>query len=305
MLIDFSKQMDKLNDVRSGKFKEGLSLGVPGIDEYLRFKPGNFNVILGHANVGKTTVVLYLMLLYTMKHGIRWLVFSSENESYSIIKKLIEFMEQKPINKIDQEVYKKQAAFIDSHFKFVDCEELFTFDKLLKLAENIKDAWDYKGFLLDPYNSLIKNREVLKGISSHEYDYEATSRMRMFCKNKGVSIWLNTHASTEALRKKHSKEDFYAGHPIPPMASDVEGGGKFVNRADDFLVIHRYIQHPQDWMQSHIHVRKVKDIDTGGRPTPMDEPIRLRSIKNNVGFTVNGTNPIKPQTHNFKEEIPF
>ena len=214
-------------------------------------------------------------------------------------------MEQKPINKIDQEVYKKQAAFIDSHFKFVDCEELFTFDKLLKLAENIKDAWDYKGFLLDPYNSLIKNREVLKGISSHEYDYEATSRMRMFCKNKGVSIWLNTHASTEALRKKHSKEDFYAGHPIPPMASDVEGGGKFVNRADDFLVIHRYIQHPQDWMQSHIHVRKVKDIDTGGRPTPMDEPIRLRSIKNNVGFTVNGTNPIKPQTHNFKEEIPF
>lgn len=305
MLIDFSKQMDKLNDVRSGKFKEGLSLGVPGIDEYLRFKPGNFNVILGHANVGKTTVVLYLMLLYTMKHGIRWLVFSSENESYSIIKKLIEFMEQQPINKIDQEVYKKQAAFIDSHFKFVDCEELFTFDKLLKLAENIKDAWDYKGFLLDPYNSLIKNREVLKGISSHEYDYEATSRMRMFCKNKGVSIWLNTHASTEALRKKHSKEDFYAGHPIPPMASDVEGGGKFVNRADDFLVIHRYIQHPQDWMQSHIHVRKVKDIDTGGRPTPMDEPIRLRSIKNNVGFTVNGNNPIKPETHKFKEEIPF
>jgi energy-coupling factor transporter ATP-binding protein EcfA2 len=305
MLIDFSKQMDKLNDVRSGKFKEGLSLGVPGIDEYLRFKPGNFNVILGHANVGKTTVVLYLMLLYTMKHGIRWLVFSSENESYSIIKKLIEFMEQQPINKIDQEVYKKQAAFIESHFKFVDCEELFTFDKLLKLAENIKDAWDYKGFLLDPYNSLIKNREVLKGISSHEYDYEATSRMRMFCKNKGVSIWLNTHASTEALRKKHSKEDFYAGHPIPPMASDVEGGGKFVNRADDFLVIHRYIQHPQDWMQSHIHVRKVKDIDTGGRPTPMDEPIRLRSIKNNVGFTVNGNNPIKPETHKFKEEIPF
>ena len=214
-------------------------------------------------------------------------------------------MEQKPINKIDSEVYKKQAAFINQYFKFVDCDDLYTFDKLLSLAKNVKEAWDYQGFLIDPYNSLIKNREVLRGISSHEYDYEATSRIRLFCKNYNVSVWLNTHASTEALRKRHSKEEFYAGHPIPPMASDVEGGGKFVNRADDFLVIHRYIQHPNEWMFSHIHVRKVKDIDTGGRPTPMDEPIRLRSITNNVGFEVNFVNPLTPIDHELEKEIPF
>lgn len=305
MLINFEQTLSKLNDVRTGKIKEGLALGVPGIDEHLRFKYGNFNVILGHANVGKTTVVLYLMLLYTLKHKIRWLVFSSENEAYSILKKLIEFMEQQPINKINADVFKKQSGFLNQYFKFVDCEDLFTFDSLITLAENVKSAWDYQGFMIDPYNSLIKNREVLKGISSHEYDYEATSRMRLFCKKHNVSIWLNTHASTEALRKRHSKEEYYAGHPIPPMASDVEGGGKFVNRADDFLVIHRYIQHSSEWMFSHIHVRKVKDIDTGGRPTGIDEPIRLRSIKNNVGFEINGVNPLKPQQHKFEQDIPF
>jgi len=64
MLIDFEKTVSTLRDVKSGKIKEGLKLGIDQIDEYLRFKPTNFNVILGHANVGKTSVILYLMLMY-------------------------------------------------------------------------------------------------------------------------------------------------------------------------------------------------------------------------------------------------
>jgi len=77
------------------------------------------------------------------------------------------------------------------------------------------------------------------------------------------------------------------------MASDVEGGGKFVNRADDFIVIHRYTQHPTDFMITNIHVRKVKEIETGGRPTPMEMPIKMRSIINNVGFSIDGMNLIQ------------
>ena len=122
---------------------------------------------------------------------------------------------------------------------------------------------------------MMKDKEISKTHNGHEYDYLACSEMRIFCKKNNVSIWLNTHASL-MLRKKHNDRHEYGGHPIPPMASDVEGGGKFVNRADDFFVIHRYVQHPTDWMQSQIHVRKVKDVDTGGRPTPIDEPLYLK-----------------------------
>ena len=97
MLIDFNQELNKLNRVRSGEIKEGLKLGNSNLDEHIRFKRSNFNVILGHANVGKTTVILYMMLLYTLKHKIRWLVYSSENEAYSIIRKLIEFVACEPI----------------------------------------------------------------------------------------------------------------------------------------------------------------------------------------------------------------
>ena len=75
---------------------------------------------------------------------------------------------------------------------------------------------------------------------------------------------------------------------MPPMASDVEGGGKFVNRSDEFFVIHRYTQHPQHWIYTDIHVRKIKELESGGRPTPLEDPVRLESTKGNCGFAVRG-----------------
>jgi hypothetical protein len=121
----------------------------------------------------------------------------------------------------------------------------------------------------------------------------AASEMRMFCSKNNVSIWLNTHAVTEALRRTNKKGSNYEGHPAPPMAADSEGGGKWVNRASDFMVIHRYSQHPDDWMYSHLHMRKVKEMETGGRPTPMEEPIVLRSKPGNTGFEIGGVDLVK------------
>ena len=293
MLIEINQHIKKLDEYRAGTLKTGLRLGIPRLDEHFRFKYGDFNIILGHANVGKTSLVLYLMTLYALKHKIKWLVFSSENEPYSIIRKIVEFLEGEPINKIEETHYKERVKWIDEHFKFVDASKLYTYKSLLDLAQHVKKAWDYQGFLLDPYNSLNKDKEVLKGISGHEYDYQATSEIRIFCKENNISTWVCTHAATEATRMKHPKGHYYEGHPMPPSAASVEGGSKFLNRCDNFLVCHRYIYSPSDWMYSHLHVKKIKDVDTGGRPTPLEDPIRLESIRNNVGFSIEGKNPIE------------
>ena len=63
MLIDYNKQLEILRQIRSGKLKEGLKLDIPQLDEYIRFKTSNFNIVLGHANVGKTTSILYLIII--------------------------------------------------------------------------------------------------------------------------------------------------------------------------------------------------------------------------------------------------
>ena len=58
-------------------------------------------------------------------------------------------------------------------------------------------------------------------------------------------------------------------------------------------MIHRYLAHPTDWMYSHLHIKKIKDIDTGGKPTPLDEGIQLRSVPNNVGYSIDGVNLVQ------------
>ena len=102
MLINYDKHINTLNDFRKGKVKEALKLGHKEIDSNFRFVAGNMNLLVGHNNVGKTHFTFYLMLLYSLKHNIRWLVFSSENDAVQLIKKLIEFIEGKPINKIEE-----------------------------------------------------------------------------------------------------------------------------------------------------------------------------------------------------------
>ena len=292
MIVNIAKTLDILKDIQQGKIKEGLGLGIKEIDTYIRFKR-QFSVILGHANVGKTQTMLYLMYLYSLKHSIKWLIFSSENQPYSLYRKLIEFSTSLPLNKIPESTLQTELIKISQYFKIIDPSELYTYKGLLAEARKIRETYEFDGFLIDPYNSLVTDVNAAK-LGKHEYDYLATTEMLQFCNENNCAIWLNTHANTEALRRTHAASHEYAGHPIPPMASDVEGGGKFVNRVtDSFMVVHRYTQHETDWMYSHIHVRKVKDIDTGGKPTTLDNPIKLKSLRNNVGYEIDGKNLVQ------------
>lgn len=302
MLINFDKHLKKLNDIRAGKVNEGLRLGVDRLDNHFRLVFGNLNFVLGHANTGKTHLVFYLMFLYSLKHNVRWLVFSSENEPYALIRKIIEFAEGKPINQIEKEDFEKQYEWVFNHFKFVDTEKAYTYKDLLELATAVKKAWDYQGFLIDPLNSLKKN--IPKNSNSYEYSYESLTDIRIFCKQHNITTWICVHAVTEALRKKHPQGHYYANQPIPPMASDSEMGGMSMNRADDFLVIHRYIYHETDWIYSNLYTAKVKNQELGYKPTPMEDPIKFRSILNNVGFEIDGKNLV---SYNTKEQtdLPF
>ena len=302
MLINFDKHLKKLNDIRAGKVNEGLRLGVDRLDNHFRLVYGNLNFILGHANTGKTHLVFYLMFLYSLKHNVRWLVFSSENEPYALIRKLIEFAEGKPINQIEKEDFEKQYEWVYNYFKFVDTEKAYTYKDLLELATAVKKAWDYQGFLIDPLNSLKK--DIPKNSNSYEYGYESLTDIRIFCKQHNITTWICVHAVTEALRKKHPQGHYYANQPIPPMASDSEMGGMSMNRADDFLIIHRYIYHETDWIYSNLYSAKVKNQELGYKPTPIDDPVKFRSILNNVGFEIDGKNLV---TYNTKEQtdLPF
>jgi len=279
---------DKILDIKYGRVKEGLKIGIPEIDEYIRYKQGNFNLIIGHANVGKTTIICYLFTVWAIKHKLRFLIWSSENTPQSILRKIIEFKMNKPIHTAPEEQIEKAMQWADTYFKIIDVEELYTYKDLLKEAQAIKNAWNYNAILIDPYNSLSKDHQLLKSVGGHEYDYQVASEFRIFAKKQNVTVYLNAHGVTDALRRTHVKGHEYENLPMPLGLASVEGGGKWSNRADDVISCHRYTSSESDWMFSHLHVLKVKETETGGRCTPYEQPIKLRMSINNVGFEFQG-----------------
>jgi len=298
MITQSLKIKDKILDIKYGRVKEGLKIDIPNIDEYIRFKQGNFNLIIGHANVGKTTVIIYFFVVWAIKHNLRFLIWSSENTPQSIMRKIIEFKMGLPIHTANESQISEAISWADKHFKIIDVEDLYTYKQLLKEAKAIKDAWDYHGLLIDPYNSLAKEHQLLRTVGGHEYDYQVASELRLFAKKEEITLFLNAHGVTESLRRTHPKGHEYENLPLPLGLAGVEGGGKWGNRADDVICIHRYTSSPIDWMYSHLHVLKVKENETGGRCTPYEEPIKLRMSRNNVGFEFMGIDIL----HSKKEE---
>ena len=122
------------------------------------------------------------------------------NKGLFASQKLIEFMNKETLHKISEQKLESSQKYIKDNFKFITNEKLYTYKDILKLADKIKSTFKYDGIFIDPYNSLIKDNELISTLGGHEYDYQACTELRMFCKKKQVTIWVSTHANTGALR---------------------------------------------------------------------------------------------------------
>lgn len=281
-----------------GKIAQGLTTGMPELDRYYLFKK-EFTIINGHSNVGKTTLALYLMVVSALLHGWRWIIYSSENKTAAVKMRLMEFLVDVPISSMHYEERVAAFKWVNKHFTVVSNEEVYSYTDLIVFAEKLLRQEKYDGFLIDPYNALKITMSKGSQLSSHEYHYEAASELLTFSNSKNMALWVNTHAITEAVRRKGID-----GLPIAPFAEDTEGGGKFMNRADSFLTFHRKVQSPEHEVRTRmeIHVRKVRSQETGGQPSPFDDPILLQMNSTRTGFTgvATGNKSFKPMSLNTK-----
>ena len=184
--------------------------------------------------------------------------------------------------------------FIEHHFVFIDMQKLWTIDAFMKQVQEL-DRFDT--IMIDPINSFQRPR----GVNAHENDYETASKLRLFAKKTNTSVYVCMHANTEALRKVHPAKHEFEGLPVRPNGSDAEGGGKWINRCDDFITVHRYTQSPTDWMYTEIHVLKVKETESGGKPTFLNSPVKFK-LHNGTSFLCGGINSL--ESNNFTNLEP-
>lgn len=273
-----------LQQVIDGTLPMGLTTGSPKLDEHFLLKEGDFVNTNGHDNTGKSVWVWWLLLIAAMYHGWKTFVFSSENTVGGFMRKMIQFYWGKPLRgefAMTQKEYKEAKDFIEKHFFPVKAqEELYNYKDIINMAKKTKDKYpDCNCGMIDPYNSLKTDLSGFSKLSTHEYHYEALSEIKAFGQVNNFGWFVNHHAVTEALRKLDKD-----GFPAAPQKADTEGGGKTANKADDFLTIHRKTQHPTEWMITEIHVRKIKDMETGGRATPLNSPVLFEMYKGQTAF---------------------
>jgi hypothetical protein len=274
-------QIDYLMDYRNGKIKQGLTIDCE-LDNYLRFKPKQLNIILGHDNVGKTYWIMWYFLVLSIKHDIKWIVWSGENQSGQLVRDLIQMLSGRPFKELLPDEIVRYSTKIDNWFDFIDNSELYSPEQLLEIFETS----DAEGCLIDPYTGLDRDM-------TWEANYRFLNMTRQFCNKTGKTVYVNTHPTSESGRSSHlyPEKHPWHGHLKSPLKDHVEGGKSFLNRCDDMIVIHRLIKHESMRFYTLISVEKIKDMETGGKHTFIDDPLMFE-YNNGLGFKIDGIEPI-------------
>lgn len=262
-------------EVLQGYTIETVNYGFE-LDKFCPAKLGQLTVIVGHTNVGKTTVILWLLSKLARKKK-KVLIYSAENRISTLHKQFARYYFG------SEEISKDHLEEVRPLIRYIKHERHFSYKDMLNQATYLLDAdFDFNFFLVDPYNSLRIDNE--QRINTHDYHYQAAEEMRIFTAATNKSIFLNCHTVTESQRVKPDQD----GHRQAPLDSDVEGGAKFPNKADDTMVIHRQISSKLEGEKyiTEIHIRKVRNQEFGGEPTPFDEPVRIRFKLDRSGFSV-------------------
>ena len=284
MILNNGHSTQYLNDYLDGKVPTGLKLGCD-LDDYYVHKHAQLNIILGHDNVGKTYFMEWYFLALATNHNLKFCLFMDENFHGKVMRDLIQMYAGKKFMDLTYNEVRRYETILEQSFKFVDNTKRYTPDELL----NIFEKAECDVHLIDPFNGL-------KTPMSYSSNYDVLNDLKHFTKN-GKTIYINAHPSSASGRRSavYPEKHGWSGHVMPPLKSDIEGGKAFSNKADDFIVIHRLTQHPDLWNYTMIEVVKIKDTDTGGKPTMLNEPIML-DYNFGLGFKVNGKDIIKRLT---------
>ena len=267
-----------LQAYHNGEISKGLDTGLLKLDDSIRFKTGQLTIINGLDNVGKTVWILWYYLTLSVKHGLKWTIYSGENKAGQLVRQLIQFYTGEYLNKMEFVEVVRVELIIKKWFTFISNDKQYESKELFKMFADS----DSDGCLIDPFTGM--KREY-----THAANYDFLNECREFTNFTDKSVYVNTHVVSEAARRTYGEGHEYAGYPYPPSKSQSEGGQPFGNRTDDFLTIHRLVGHQVRNYITEVYIRKIKDTETGGKVTPIEEPLDFE-FNGGLGFTMDGQN---------------
>jgi hypothetical protein len=282
-MADLQEMKDYEQAIVDGTLEMGLPTGINPLNEFWMFKKNHLVWFAGLDNVGKSFFVWYLAVLAAMHHGWRFLIYSSENDDGELRKKLKEFYIGKSVKVMDPEENSFAEEFVLKHFKIMASTEMHNVDEMLIKAEIVYDeGYEFDCFIAEPYNSF----EPVRELDAHRNNLYNLNKMRVF-KKQYASLWIADHVYSDAARATDKD-----GYIKVPYKSQVEGGQIKANKVDDFITVHRLVNHPERKNDTEVHVQKIRSRETGGGHTDKDLPVIVQMNMGYCGYSCNGIDPV-------------
>lgn len=246
------KQIDEL--YRNG-YKQGISTGFPSIDDWFTVRKGEFTVVTGIPNHGKSSWVDNVMVNIAEQQNWNWAVFSAENlPAARYVSGLIEIYTRKPFRigptqRMSQGEFIAGFNWIDAHFKFIQPkEDRYSLDRIVQIASKLEGL---DALVIDPWNEMDISRP--KEMREDEFISASLTKLRWLARAANIHVIVVAHPA-----KYHR----VPGQPKPVITlNDVKGASEWYAKADNGISVWRDEQ--DEKCRTDIHIQKVRFREVG------------------------------------------
>jgi twinkle protein len=242
---------DVLNYNENGVINYSIGFNTQ-VDDLFKVAFGEWSIITGIPNSGKSDFVDQLCCNLALKYDFRIAMFSPESFPYEgHIKRIANKLNEKKVN---NDILNASKTFIEEHFYFVkiDLEEL----TLKSILDRFRDLVFQKGInicVIDPWNMLDHSAQ-----KDHSYIGRILSEITQFCQKQNVHLFLVAHP-----RKIESVNGQYR----VPTPYDISGSADFFNKAYNCLTVFRELGQQTEYKSDavSVHIQKVKRKENGSQ----------------------------------------
>lgn len=247
-----------LIDYMTNGFPNGLSTGLHEIDSKIKLMLGEFVVVTGTPNSGKSTMIDYLTSLHCKdpSNNIRICVLSAENNIPVHITKLARHYLKKNIVGVSAPCDKTLEVlnYINDKYVFINAPEMekMHYSDIIKKMKGINKRYGCNYFIIDPYNYIEKDG------NDHTSHSPALRALANFAKTFNALTILVAHP-----KKMEKSEDGNYKYVNP---YDISGSADFYNIADTIISFWRDFNSNRNLLM----VQKVRNEWNGTCPSEIE-----------------------------------
>jgi len=241
---------------------DGLSTGIPGLDEKLQgLKPGQLIIIAGRPAMGKTTLAMNIAAHAAIREGKSVMAFSLEMDNTGLMDRFMASEGRIPLQLIKngKAPHSHGAELMSAAGKlkhsslYLSDRASMSMNRMRAAARRHKRRYGLDLMVID-YLQLVESDS--RTFSREQEVSHMTRTAKLMARELGIPVILLSQLSRECEKRPNKR----------PMCSDLRESGAIEQDADIILFVYRdevYHEHSEAKGIAEIIIGKGRDIETG------------------------------------------